>query len=210
MKDINSLLKLFVSDASAWHDWSKAPFKIEDKVYATDRRIMLIIPAEHAPDVQPLEGYAPSNVLSVIPAAGAVLQTILAKDILTALKAVPTVKEDKECEACKGEGEVEFEFYHGGRTYTTDSECPICDGEGSFPDKDGKTIPDPEKSITIGKSNFAPKNIKKLYQICQHLDLVEIDLVSQPSDMAASLFSKNGISLLAMPVKDIESVYTIK
>ncbi|MEO6522196.1 MAG: hypothetical protein ABIN91_10995 [Mucilaginibacter sp.] len=210
MKDINSLLNLFVSDMDAWQDWSKSPFKIDNKVYATDQHTMVIIPDEHAPNAEPLKDYDPKNILSIIPESRPALQTITTKQILTALKAVPTVREDKECKACKGEGEVEFEFCHEGRAYTTESDCPLCDGEGTFPDEDGKVIPDPTKSITIGKSNFAPKYIKKLYQLCQFFDLTEIDLVSQPTEMAASLFERNGISFLVMPVKDVEPVYTIK
>ncbi|WP_183560596.1 hypothetical protein [Mucilaginibacter sp. SP1R1] len=210
MKDIKELLQLFVSDMDAWQDWSKAPFKIEDKVYATDKHVMVILPAEHAPDVELIKDYDPKNILKVIPEAVSVIQTISAKQILIALKAVPTVKEDKECECCKGEGEVEFVHYYDGRDYATDSDCPVCDGEGSFPDEDGKMIPDPDKCITIGQSKFAPKYIKKLYQLCQYFDLKEIDLVSQASEMAPSLFSKNGFSLLIMPVLEKESVSTIK
>ena len=38
---------------------------------------------------------------------------------------IPAVK----CEACDGEGEVEWEFEHNGRTYDMYAACPVCDGE---------------------------------------------------------------------------------
>lgn len=40
---------------------------------------------------------------------------------------VPAVK----CEACDGEGEVEWEFEYNGRTYDMDADCPVCGGEGA-------------------------------------------------------------------------------
>ncbi|WPU91838.1 hypothetical protein SNE25_21200 [Mucilaginibacter sabulilitoris] len=210
MKDIKELLQLFVSDPDAWQDWSKTPFRIIDKVYATDRHVLVIIPAELAPEVEDLKDYKPENVLKVIPELGPVIKTITAKDILTALKSVPTIREDQECKACKGDGEVEWEFIHDGERYREDFECPLSDGEGSFPDEDGKMIPDPDKCITIGMASFAPKYIKKLYQLCQFFDLAEIDLISQRSEDSPSLFSKDDISLLIMPVLEKESVHTIK
>jgi hypothetical protein len=210
MKDINSLLKLFVSEKQNGTDWTDSPFRIEDKVYATDKHALLTIPSEFAPDVQPLHGYHPDSVTSVIPKAVGSIKTILTKDILAALKSVPTIKEDKNCEACKGEGEVEYEFEYEGKSYFSDIDCPICDGNGSFPDEDGKLIPDPDKCITIEMSKFSPKIVKKLYQLCKFFDYTEIDLVSQPDAMQPSLFAKQNISMLAMPLDDRESVHTIQ
>lgn len=37
---------------------------------------------------------------------------------------VPSVK----CEACDGDGEVEWEFEHDGRIYDMVESCPVCDG----------------------------------------------------------------------------------
>lgn len=34
-----------------------------------------------------------------------------------------------KCEACDGDGHVEWEFYHGGRTYDMEADCPVCGGE---------------------------------------------------------------------------------
>ncbi|MBB6109756.1 hypothetical protein SAMN05421821_105174 [Mucilaginibacter lappiensis] len=210
MKDINSLLELFVTDSDGGSDWSSTPFKIGDKVYATDRHVMLIIPSEFAPNIHDLEGYDKDNVLKVIPKSGQVLKTISAKDILIALKAVPTVKEDKECESCKGECQVEFRYTYKGRDYTSDDDCPVCDGNGSLDDANGKLIPDASKAITIGKSTFSPLIVKKIYQLCKYFDLSDLDLVSQESIESATLFSKNHIYILAMPVIERESVYEIK
>jgi hypothetical protein len=210
MKDINTLLSLFVCTNTNNSKWVQSPFKIDDKVYATDRHMMIIIPAELAPEVQPLEGYEPAAVLSIIPAAEPALLTISTAEIKAALKAVPTVKASKECEACEGDGEVEFEFLYGGRRYTTDDDCPLCDGVGSFPDLNGKAVPDPDKCITIGEADFSPEKVKALYQICQYFELADIDLVNQQVEKSGSLFAKDGIALLVMPVNNLTSVYTIQ
>lgn len=210
MKDINSFLKLFTIEESYHPDWCKQPFRIEDKVYATDMHVMLIIPAKLAPGIEQLETYDQKSVLSVIPTTTHPIMSVSVKDLFAALKVFPTVKANKDCEACKGEGEVQFEYYWEGRRYTNDDDCPVCDGEGAFPDESGAVVPDPDKSITIGKANFAGKYIKKLYELCKFFDLQAIDLVSQSSPESLSLFSKDGVSILIMPVKDVESVYSIK
>ena len=40
---------------------------------------------------------------------------------------VPSVK----CEACDGDGQVEWEFSHRGRSYDLVDDCPVCDGAGT-------------------------------------------------------------------------------
>lgn len=37
---------------------------------------------------------------------------------------------DVKCEACRGDGEVDWEFRHDGRVYDMKASCPICDGDG--------------------------------------------------------------------------------
>ena len=60
---------------------------------------------------------------------------------------VPAVK----CEACDGDGAVEWEFEHDGRTYDMEAACPVCDGESTVEcNRCGGSGVLPEPGVEVG------------------------------------------------------------
>jgi len=69
------------------------------------------------------------------------------------------------CDACKGVGEVAYEFWHNSRPYTTDETCPVCQGVTCCPRCNG-TLLEPraedDAAVEIGGATFAVRYLRLL------------------------------------------------
>lgn len=70
----------------------------------------------------------------------ATTQRINIEEILLALRNFPMIieTETETCPACKGEGEVIYQFTHNRLTYDHEADCPICDTSGEIKKTDSK------------------------------------------------------------------------
>ena len=75
---------------------------------------------------------------------------------------VPSVK----CEACDGDGAVEWEFEYDGRTYDMDGDCPVCDGEGAEECKRcGGAGVLPEPGVEVGPALIRADYLRRLARL---------------------------------------------
>ena len=79
---------------------------------------------------------------------------------------VPAVK----CEACDGDGAVEWEFEYDGRTYDMEAACPVCEGEGTEECSrcDGSGVL-PEPPVDVGPALIMPCYLRLMARLpgCQ-------------------------------------------
>ena len=75
---------------------------------------------------------------------------------------VPAVK----CEACDGDGIVEWEFEHNGRTYDMDADCPVCGGEGAEECRrcNGYGVL-PEPGVDVGPALIDPRYLRLMARL---------------------------------------------
>lgn len=214
MNDYKKILELCVSNDDL-RAWMQKPFMIEDKIMSTNGHILCIVPYKLIGEHYYLHT-TPNNILSVIPTPSENrLLTITKAELRELMSLCPMVDDyeevgqDKDCEACDGFGDVDFEFYYEGKNYYSNSECPICQGEG-LTEKvvrkpNGKKVIDTESIVEIMQSWFRMETISVLNQVCQILDSDAL-LISQEKDMSANLFQIGEVRLLIMPIyKDVSN-----
>lgn len=197
------LLALFVND-DEMREWQNVPFKIGDKVISTDSFAMAIIDSKLAPGVKDLIDYEPDNVLKVIPASGPSIGKIKIEDIRSLIKKCPKVPVTNTCEACEGEGEVEYSFEWEDKYFEKYCDCPICEGEGDIEVLPKKKEVDSSKKIKIGISHFTSKMIFRLGMACKITETEVIDIVYQTEVKSPTIFRLNNAELLMMPVSECE------
>lgn len=66
-----------------------------------------------------------------------------------------------KCEACDGDGSVEWEFCHGGRTYDMVADCPVCGGDGVEKCRrcNGSGVL-PEPGVAVGPALIDPRYLR--------------------------------------------------
>lgn len=75
---------------------------------------------------------------------------------------VPEVK----CEACDGDGEVEWEFEYDGRTYDSVEDCPVCDGAGTIECTEcGGTGKGDEPAVEVGPALIHPRYLRLMARL---------------------------------------------
>lgn len=71
-----------------------------------------------------------------------------------------------KCEACEGDGRVEWEFEYGGRTYDMDADCPVCDGDGRVKCSrcaGSGVMPDP--GVEVGPALIDPRYLRLMARL---------------------------------------------
>lgn len=193
-------LNLFVSQ-DEYRSWMNKPFIVNDLAIATDAHALISCSSMLAPGVGPLEDYDQNNVLQVMAFYPNVEYIINVSELEEALAKCPMVPEMAECESCSGEGEVEFEYFYKGRSYTTDDDCPICDGNGEIRSKSGKKEVDTSALVKVKNSYFSTKYIAKMAALSTLFNSSTVTLIHQTTPLLHSVFQVDKMNLLIMPMR---------
>jgi hypothetical protein len=199
--DYLEILNRFI-DKDELRVWLKKPFAIGDKIAASMGYSIAVVPffGENYPDQS-------ANVSKVYPMPHNMTRHIVTSELRDKMNNFPTVECFDElelaCDACSGDGEVEFEFYHSGKNYEISSDCPVCDGQGTITKQsktpNGKREIDHEKMFKIGNCVFYPDRIEELLFVAEKLEAKTIRLVNQTGQNNACLFVVNEVDVILMP-----------
>lgn len=205
-KNINyeSILELFTTEKEGIYKWREAPFKIGNKVYATDAHAIVIMNADLAPEIKDLTDYDPANVLRTIPPFGPSLGEIRIDDLKEALSKVPMVDVQIWCKACGGEGDVDFEFVWERITYWRNYDCPVCNGSHEIQKVPHELEYDPTSHIVVGKSIFRARILDMIVQAGELSGSEEIKVLYQQDPVSATIFGFEGFDVMAMPVAGVD------
>ena len=83
-----------------------------------------------------------------------------------------------KCDACYGNGNVDFEFEYKNRTYEIEGECPVCEGEGQT--EQVRKTPNGKKEIDLSKYarlGVNRLNVKRLFELIKVADLKGVNEV---------------------------------
>lgn len=118
--------------------------------------------------------------------------------------------EGVECDACKGQGSVFYEFNHNYKTYDLESGCPVCDGGGELESKPtGKFYYSEDKSIQIGETYILPTQLDRLVKAAEMLGEKEVTIYqSNRHDKTGHVFVIGALEGIVMPCNNTEN--TIK
>lgn len=182
-------------------DWISKPFNVGNKTVSTNAYILIATPLQ--------KGFEdlPDKTKGVYPMDFILDKKILVSELRQKLNDFPKVdcfdEEEKECDACDGYGEVDYEFSHNGKNYEREEECPVCEGSGVIEKisktPNGKKELDYNKFFGIGNSVFNVARIKELLEVAETLNSDEIILVNQTQPNKASLFKVKEVEVLLMP-----------
>lgn len=158
------------------------PFRIGDKLYATDGHVAVAIPASYAEGNYKDESNGRlfkvlSNHFNFNENLNRVFTTtgFLKTDSL-----IPKIIDDT-CPACGGDGTVAFYFEWEGQEYESEDTCPICLGDGTYSNgeiceyQDDKTLIDLGTGYSVLKFDV----FKTLLEILDILNVSKITLVYQ-------------------------------
>lgn len=200
------ILGLFIADVdSERRAWMHTPFSFRDKAGATNGMSMVMVPRFGDYEDQS------SKVDKIYPLPYNCEKEISLQVLKDAIAKAPLLDDYDEtvgeCDACYGEGEVEFEFSHHRRDYTLDVECPVCEGEGKIVKKsdtpNGKKFPDTSKAIRVGDSVFSIERLNELVKTAGLIGANHIALVHQDGARSANLFTIADVEVLTMPVDNV-------
>lgn len=182
-------------------DWMAKPFNVGNRTVSTNAYILISTPLQ--------EGFEDlsNKTKGVYPMDFNLDTKILVSELKQKLNDFPKVdcfdEEEKECDACNGYGDVDFEFSHNGKDYESNQDCPVCDGSGVFntvsKTPNGKKELDYNKFFGIGNSVFNVARIEELLTVAETLEADEITLVNQTQPNKASLFKIKEVEVLLMP-----------
>jgi hypothetical protein len=184
-----------------FRDWLNTPFHALGKAMATDGNKLVAVPlcdlmedlTDHSEKVWKL--WQPAN-----------MEVNISIDHLqTVIEQFPRIDcydmEKKECKACRGNGDVDFEFCYKYDTYRMNGECPVCEGEGLTLQEsgkpNGKTELDPAAYFKIGNSYFRANLIMDLLFVATKLNS-DIVLINQTEPNKPSIFRVKDVEILLM------------
>lgn len=177
------------------------PYSVDDYVIATEGQMLLMAPKsrfKNSYDVAPMT--TASKLKSVIPE-----QKLQAKISVKELyEKIDAIEKDKvynhaDCEPCDGWGQVDWEFYHNGKTYREQFDCPICDGSGEGEIESTEIIYGFHKKCKIGANGFTIQLLEKILKLAIHLELDEMILLTNEQRKPA-LFLLGDVKIMLMPV----------
>lgn len=194
-----SVLNHFVG-TSEYRDWMLKPFSSNGRAFSTNGEVLVSIEMENNFVDQS------KQITSVYPIEYNLDYSISLQLLKEKLSLFPKKdcfdETESKCNACYGSCEVEFEFYHNGKDYTSEQECPVCEGEGvilktsSIPN--GKKEFDYEKYFKIYDIVFNLHKIEDLIWTADVLNVENIKLVNQSKN--SSLFLIGDVEFLVMGV----------
>jgi ssDNA-binding Zn-finger/Zn-ribbon topoisomerase 1 len=111
---------------------------------------------------------------------------------------------DIECDACDGDGEVDFEFSYNGKDWEISETCPICEGIGRIQGESkiptGIMIPDYSKCLTLNNKHFKGEYIKRLLVVAEILNEDKIFITFFNKSQYMFCFMIGNVEILVMPV----------
>lgn len=168
------LFELFCAKDSL-RPWMKNPQPHGGYIYATDSHSLIRVKEDLIS--KKYESETDTYFPNIIPVESDDI-TITADNLRKLIAEAPLVNETidntQECEACDGDGEVEWEFF-SGHTYYMDDDCPVCQGKGEIGGDipTGRMIPDPEFRIKLDKTYFSALLINKLIRSMEIAEVKE-------------------------------------
>jgi len=197
--DYKAILQQFTSDDDS-RDWMSEPFNFNGLSFGVNCHILACAPNIDLPECTRLG--LMSSVWGIAPN---MRKEIDVKELEAKIWTLPTVdtysEHLDECEACGGDGLVEWETDINCRTYYNDFDCPICEGTGEAMVKGevtGKAIAENE-CIKIGNSAFTPELILKVLAQAKPLGESKMYLIRQDMANMPSLFEMGEMKFLVMP-----------
>ena len=183
--------------------WTMKPFNVGNRTVATNGYCLLSTP------LQDEFTDKSKNIKTVYPLEYNINKTILVVELKQKIKDFPLLdcydEIKTKCDACNGDGEVEFEFYHSCKTYQIEHDCPVCDGQGTIITQsktpNGKKEFDYTKFFKIGNSIFNVARIEELIYVADTLNADMINIVNQTEPNKPSLFVIKDVEMLLMPTK---------
>jgi len=195
------------SCVNEYQNWMNYPFSANGKTLSTDGNMMIAFPEfiDGAPVMN-------EKIRPIFPKEANIDIQITVSDMKSIVESAPLIdcydEVEKECSACCGEGEVEYEFSHDLRDYMLDHECPVCEGEGTIGTRsskpNGKKEIDPICAFKIDKSFFSAKYTSVLIDIADKLAVTSITLYRQDTMTSPSYFKIGTTDVLLMPIMIIE------
>jgi hypothetical protein len=210
----NEILERFTSkDLGEVREWMKKPFSLDDnKSCSTNAYSLVIVPLKT--DYDNLS----EKVSNIVPKPNT--SKILKLDELKiGLSKIPLEdcfdNEFGKCDACNGNGDVDFEFYHNKKRYTEEITCPVCDGDCEI-EQTSKT-PNGQKKhslnryVRIGLCSFNAYRISEMIFLLEKLQVNELEIVYMEQANRPILIKSNDIQFLTCPsmCEDEEIVYNI-
>lgn len=197
-----SLLNKFKANNDNYNrDWMAKPFNVGNKTVSTNAYILVATPLQ--------EGFEDlsNKTKGVYPMDFILDKKIPVSELKEKLNDFPKIdcfdEEEKQCDACNGYGDVDFEFSYNGKDYESNQDCPICDGSGVFntvsKKPNGKKELNYNKFFGIGNSVFNVARIEELLEVAEMLKSDEIILINQTQSNRASLFKIKDVEVLLMP-----------
>lgn len=195
-----SILELVINK-SEMRQWMLNPVNAFGKTHATDGYSIVSVP-----EIGKFENVEEKfkNVYPIVPNIRKVYSFSELKSALDKMPRIDLYDEVKtKCDACNGEGEVDFEFSHKGTDYTTEGTCPVCDGDGVIMAEsdipNGKTDYNYDYCVKIGISGIHIKRILLLISIAELVGSDSIELLNQTEPQKPSLFKIGDIEIITMP-----------
>jgi hypothetical protein len=206
------ILNIFTEkDTEEPRAWMTHPFVADKYVIATDAHSLVFFDKDLAPNFEPPVGYNALPMLKLFCVEhnkNFIIPTSTLKEGLGKCDMVDdtdTVGKNVDCAACKGEGEVEWEFDHKGTTYRNEFECPMCKGDGL--EQKARQIPNGKKVyayhnnyIQISDSVFSAQLINQLVEVADILKQDSVALTYQIAPNKGSLFLVGEAGVLLMPI----------
>ena len=196
---------MFVSEDNLRPKFLK-PFFINDLAIATNAHALIFFDKTLCEEKLTPYIDKPESILSVIPNERNENFSIPIETIKAAIAKCPLIDEIKEekitCDACDGEGTVEYEFDYGYKSYELEGDCPVCNGEGST----GKDIPtgnrvvDMFTPIKIKNSCFSAFYLNKLVQVAKILNKDSIVLTLMTGKNNTTIFKIDNVEIILMPL----------
>jgi hypothetical protein len=173
-------------------DWLKEPFNTSENTAASDTHNLILVPKIlDLPDLS-------EKVSLALRFECAETFLIQIANLKKAIESIP--KDAEKCSACGGDGDVEFTFYHKGKSYEKYETCPICDGEGVAKGKDRRTI-------QVGEDRAFPiLNLQNVVLVADKLGVETVKyLVQSPSNWNVK-FDFGDVVIITMPISYPENI----
>lgn len=209
----DELLKQFVGTAQIFPPHLRSPHKQGDFVYATDRHIMICIPADDAHHPMSLNyesdfinSPAGFNFQFCFEQAMSESRIVpeIAIDIQAskeAFKLVPLKDVYNDCETCKGKGEIHCcACGHNARCYD-------CNGSGKGDEIVGKEYDAAEHVIDINGAWFSPRHAQLLLTVAEIAgELIHVVINDSTGNVNVFRCGNIKIAVTATSIRDITNV----